>query len=52
MKLPETATSTSTARRARGEAIIGLKVGAKTSYETPNGKQIAVEIHLVETFTG
>jgi len=35
-----------------GEAIIGLKVGAKTSYETPNGKQIAVEIHQVETFTG
>ena len=35
-----------------GEAIIGLKVGATTSYETPNGKQIAVEIHSVETFTG
>jgi transcription elongation factor GreA len=35
-----------------GEAIIGLKVGAKTSYETPTGKQIEVEIHLVETFTG
>jgi transcription elongation factor GreA len=35
-----------------GEAIIGLKVGAKTSYETPTGKQIEVEINLVETFTG
>jgi transcription elongation factor GreA len=35
-----------------GEAIIGLKVGATTTYTAPNGKQIAVEIHLVETWAG
>lgn len=35
-----------------GKAILGLKVGAKTSYEAPNGRQIAVEILGVETYTG
>ena len=35
-----------------GTAIIGLSVGAKTSYVTPTGKEIAVEIFLVETWTG
>ena len=35
-----------------GAAIIGLKVGATTSYTAPNGREIAVEIFLVETFTG
>ena len=35
-----------------GQAIIGLKIGEKTSYEAPNGKQISVEITGVETFTG
>ena len=35
-----------------GSAIIGLKVGESTTYTTPNGKQIAVEILNVETFTG
>ncbi|TFC33541.1 transcription elongation factor GreA [Cryobacterium sp. TMT2-42-4] len=35
-----------------GTAIIGLAVGATTSYVTPTGKEIAVEIFLVETWTG
>ncbi|TFC83283.1 transcription elongation factor GreA [Cryobacterium cheniae] len=35
-----------------GTAIIGLMVGAKTSYVTPTGKEITVEIFLVETWTG
>ncbi|MBC7443816.1 MAG: transcription elongation factor GreA [Ramlibacter sp.] len=35
-----------------GAAILGLKVGAKTSYVTPTGKDIAVEIFLVETWGG
>jgi len=35
-----------------GAAIIGLKVGSKTSYTTPNGKEIAVEIFAVETWGG
>lgn len=35
-----------------GEAIIGLKVGAKTVYTTPNGREIAVEISKVETWVG
>ena len=34
-----------------GAAIIGLKVGAKTSYTTPNGKEITVHVTNVETFT-
>lgn len=35
-----------------GSAIIGMKVGEKSSYEAPNGKSIPVEIVAVETFTG
>ncbi|MFT2815695.1 transcription elongation factor GreA [Leifsonia sp. A12D58] len=35
-----------------GEAIIGLAVGASTSYTAPNGKEITVVIQNVETFTG
>ncbi|MFC4140478.1 MULTISPECIES: transcription elongation factor GreA [unclassified Microbacterium] len=35
-----------------GKAIIGLKVGDKTSYEAPNGRAISVEVTGVETFTG
>ena len=35
-----------------GAAILGLKIGAKTSYTAPNGKEIAVEISNVETFAG
>ncbi|WP_349897468.1 transcription elongation factor GreA [Parafrigoribacterium soli] len=33
-----------------GTAIIGLKVGTKTSYEAPNGKDIPVEIVKVEPY--
>jgi len=35
-----------------GTAILGLKIGEKTSYETPNGRQITVEITGVETWGG
>lgn len=35
-----------------GSAILGLKVGDKTSYEAPNGRSIDVEIVKVETFSG
>lgn len=35
-----------------GEAILGLAVGATTSYTAPNGREIAVEIVAVETWTG
>ncbi|UNK69883.1 transcription elongation factor GreA [Microbacterium sp. H1-D42] len=35
-----------------GQAIMGLKVGAKSSYEAPNGRAISVEITGVETYTG
>jgi transcription elongation factor GreA len=35
-----------------GAAILGLKVGSKTSYTTPNGKEIVVEIFAVETWGG
>ena len=35
-----------------GTAIIGLRVGASTTYTTPNGKEISVQITLVETWTG
>lgn len=35
-----------------GQAILGLKVGDKTSFTAPNGKDIAVEILNVETFAG
>jgi transcription elongation factor GreA len=30
-----------------GEAILGLKVGDKTSYVAPNGREISVEISKV-----
>jgi transcription elongation factor GreA len=33
-----------------GAAIIGMKVGEKSSYTAPNGKSIAVEILAVETY--
>lgn len=36
---------------AMGAAILGLKIGAKASYEAPNGKTVEVEIVNVETFT-
>lgn len=35
---------------ALGEAIIGLKVGATTSFEAPSGKQVEVTVLNVETF--
>ncbi|MGO4105815.1 transcription elongation factor GreA [Leifsonia sp. YAF41] len=35
-----------------GAAIIGLVVGATTSYTAPNGREITVVISNVETFTG
>jgi transcription elongation factor GreA len=33
-----------------GEAILGLKVGDKTSYVAPNGREITVEIDKVEPY--
>lgn len=33
-----------------GQAIVGLKIGESTSYLAPNGKDIEVVIHDVETF--
>ena len=33
-----------------GKAILGLKVGDKTTFTAPNGKEIAVSISKVETF--
>jgi len=35
-----------------GAAILGLKVGASTTYEAPNGREIAVKVTGVETWTG
>lgn len=35
-----------------GAAILGLSEGAKTSYTAPNGREIAVEITKVGTYTG
>ncbi|MFT4212012.1 MAG: transcription elongation factor GreA [Microbacterium sp.] len=35
-----------------GAAILGLKVGDKTSYTAPGGREIAVEILGVETYAG
>ena len=32
-----------------GAAILGLKVGEKTSYTAPNGREIPVEVVKVET---
>jgi transcription elongation factor GreA len=34
-----------------GQAVLGLKVGEKTSYEAPNGRSISVEVKSVETYT-
>ncbi len=34
-----------------GEAILGLKIGEKTSYEAPTGASISVEILDVENYT-
>jgi transcription elongation factor GreA len=39
-------------RSPLGEAIVGLKVGAKTSYTAPNGREISVEVLKVETYEG
>lgn len=35
-----------------GSAILGLKIGESTTYAAPNGKEIAVTIVKVETYTG
>ncbi|ANJ26509.1 transcription elongation factor GreA [Agromyces aureus] len=35
-----------------GAAILGLKVGDKTSYTAPNGREIAVEVTAVDTWGG
>jgi transcription elongation factor GreA len=35
-----------------GAAILGLKVGEKTSYTAPNGREIPVEVTSVETWGG
>jgi transcription elongation factor GreA len=35
-----------------GNAILGLKIGEQTSYVTPNGREISVEITGVETWGG
>ncbi|MGF3053638.1 transcription elongation factor GreA [Microbacterium sp. YY-03] len=35
-----------------GTAIMGLKEGEETAFETPNGKKIAVSVVKVETYTG
>ena len=39
-------------RSPLGEAISGLKVGEKTSYTAPNGREITVEVLKVETYEG
>jgi transcription elongation factor GreA len=35
-----------------GSAVLGLKVGEKGSFTAPNGREIAVEVVKVETYTG
>jgi transcription elongation factor GreA len=35
-----------------GTAVLGLKIGEKTTYTAPNGRDITVEITNVETFEG
>jgi transcription elongation factor GreA len=40
------------ATSALGQAILGLKIGEKTTYTAPNGKDIAVEITNVATYSG
>ena len=48
-----TPSSTSTARpRRSARRSSGLKEGEKTSYTAPNGREIAVEIVKVETYSG
>jgi len=37
---------------ALAEAILGLEIGAKTTFVAPSGKEIAVEILKVETYRG
>src|SRR6188508_944270 len=39
-------------RSPLGAAVIGLKVGEKTSYTAPNGREIPVEVTRVETWGG
>ena len=39
-------------RSPLGAAIIGLKVGEKTTYTAPNGREIPVEVTGVETWGG
>ncbi len=39
-------------RSPLGAAIIGLKVGEKTAYTAPNGREIPVEVTGVETWAG
>ena len=43
---------TSGATEALGAAILGLKEGEKTAYTAPNGREIAVEVVKVETYSG
>ena len=35
-----------------GAAILGLEEGEKTTYTAPNGREIAVEVVKVETYSG
>ena len=35
-----------------GSAILGLKVGDKTTFTAPNGREIAVQVKKVETWSG
>jgi transcription elongation factor GreA len=40
------------ATSALGQAILGLQIGDATKYTAPNGKEIAVKVTKVETYTG
>ena len=40
------------ATSALGQSILGLKVGDSTKYPAPNGREIAVKVIKVETYTG
>ncbi|CAN5428510.1 transcription elongation factor GreA [soil metagenome] len=40
------------ATSALGQAILGLKVGDATTYTAPNGREIAVKVTQVDTYTG
>ena len=35
-----------------GQAILGLRVGGKTTYTAPNGREITVEVTNVEPYSG